>query len=74
MKIEFNFSLKIDDKETLTRKVEFDSVDSRKARILAVEIVRQLENAKLDNEFNYIYTECLREESVTSTSALTRTP
>lgn len=74
MKIEFNFSLKIDDKETLTRKVEFDSVDSRKARILAVEIVRQLEMSKLDNEFRYIYTEGLLGESVTSTSALTRTP
>ena len=74
MKIEFNFSLKIDDKETLTRKVEFDSVDSRKARILAVEIVRQLEMSKLDNEFRYIYTEGLIGESVTSTSALTRTP
>lgn len=54
MKIEFNFSLKIDDKETLTRKVEFDA-DNKRPEILAVQIIKQLEKAKLDAEFDYIY-------------------
>ncbi|AFF24628.1 hypothetical protein M8868_11490 [Pasteurella multocida] len=54
MKIEFNFSLKIDDQETLTRKVKFDS-NNKRAEILAVQIIKQLENSKLDAEFDHIY-------------------
>ncbi|OBW93007.1 hypothetical protein [Gallibacterium salpingitidis] len=57
-KIEFNFSLKIDEKEKLTRKVAFEG-DTTRGEVLAVQIIKQLENAKLDAEFDYIYNELM---------------
>lgn len=57
MKIEFNFSLKINNEETLSRNVEFetDERDETRAKVLAVQIIKQLENHKLDNEFRGVY-------------------
>lgn len=54
MNIEFNLSLKVNGKENITRKVEFAG-DDKRAEILAVQMIKQLENAKLDAEFRYVY-------------------
>lgn len=54
MNIEFNLTLKVNGKENITRTVEFAD-DSKRAEILAVQMIKQLENAKLDAEFRYVY-------------------
>lgn len=55
MKIKFSFALETDDSENLSRTVEFEAKDCFRAEILAVQIIKQLENAKLDAEFDGVF-------------------
>lgn len=53
MKFEFNFSLKTDGEEILNHHVEIES-DSLSPKLLAAQIVKQLEMCRLDNELRYL--------------------
>lgn len=53
MKFEFNFSLKTNGEEILHRKIEIEA-ESHSPKILASQIVKQLEMCRLDNELRYL--------------------
>ena len=55
MKVEFSFMLKLDGSEKFSRLVEFEAEDQYRVENLAVQIIKQLENCKLDNEYRYVY-------------------